>query len=283
MEDPPIEPSEAQSSPVAAAVPADSAGSPNDPETGPRPESEAAAEASAETDSEPGTEPKTVRRPPKPRIWPVLDFDEDIEALSRPQLVEQFQAMKKEVGRLRLGLNRDPVTGKARNGGFTAPGGFLGRQTVAAFIDVQNMYYSAKRLFGSPLAYGKMLRYSLSNRRLTRAIGYVVDREDIDQEAFLDSLRRCGIEIRKRNAVERANGAKKAEWEVGMAADMVRMAGKVDVILIVSGNGVFADVVPILRSKGSKVECCSFSESLADLLRWSVDRYHLLNESHLYR
>ncbi|MFQ5748616.1 MAG: NYN domain-containing protein [Planctomycetota bacterium] len=265
MEEPPLEPIEADPPAVAPVGPVG-------PQSGP-------GLAGEDTPFD----KRGPRRPPKPLRWPILNFDEDVEALSPPELVEKFHAMKREVQRLRLGLNQDPVTGKARNGGFTAPGGFLGRQTVAAFIDVQNMYYSAKRIFGSPLAYGKMLRYSLSNRRLSRAIGYVVEREDIDQEAFLDSLRRCGIEIRAKPAVERANGAKKAEWDLGMAADMVRAAGKVDVILIVSGNGVFADVVPILQAKGSKVECCSFAESLADLLRWSVDRYHLLNESHLYR
>jgi len=275
MEKPPLEPSKAP-------LPAHSEDSAPDPEP----------EPAAETSEEPKLrfvgedtpfDKRGPRKPPKPLRWPFLDFDEDTEALSRPDLVEKFFAMKKEVQRLRLGLNQDPATGKPRNGGFTAPGGFLGRQTVAAFIDVQNMYYSAKRIFGSPLAYGKMLRYSLSNRRLARAIGYVVEREDVDQSAFLDSLRRCGIEIHARVAVERASGSKKAEWDVGMATDMVRMAGKVDVILIVSGNGVFADVVPLLQAKGSKVECCSFSESLADQLRWSVDRYHLLNETHLYR
>jgi len=57
----------------------------------------------------------------------------------------------------------------------------------------------------------------------------------------------------------------------------------VDVVIVVSGNGVFADVVPLLQARGVKVECCAFRESMSDQLMRSVDQYHLLTEDHLYR
>jgi len=120
------------------------------------------------------------------------------------------------------------------------------------------------------------------NRRLVRSIAYVIERDGVDQVSFFDHLRYCGFEVRKREIIERIDGSRKAEWELAMAMDMLRIAEKVDSIIIVSGNGVFADIVPMLQAKGVKVECCAFKESMSDLLVRSVDQYHLLGEEHLY-
>ena len=61
------------------------------------------------------------------------------------------------------------------------------------------------------------------------------------------------------------------------------VADKVDSIIVVSGNGVFADVAPLLKAKGCRFEACAFRESLSDVLRDAVDWYHLLGEEHLYQ
>jgi len=115
-----------------------------------------------------------------------------------------------------------------------------------------------------------------------RAIAYVIDRDGIDQISFLDHLRYCGIEVKKRDVIERVDGSRKAEWEVGIAMDMLRIADKVDAIIAVSGNGVFADVADTIRAKGVKFECCAFKDSMSDQLVRNVDQYHVLGEEHLY-
>jgi uncharacterized LabA/DUF88 family protein len=213
----------------------------------------------------------------------VVDQDENIEGLEREELEDRYLDMKDEVWRLRRQLNLNPATGELpSNGGYATPGGFLKRQRVAVFIDVQNMYHSAKKTFGRNLSYSKMLRQCVRSRRLSRAIAYVIDREGIDQVSFLDHLRYCGFEVRKREVIERLDGSRKAEWELGMAMDMLRVAEKVDVIIVVSGNGVFADVADAVRAKGCKFECCAFRESLSDVLQRAVDQYHMLSEEHLY-
>ncbi len=214
----------------------------------------------------------------------VLDPNEDVESLERVDLEERYLDLKDEVWRLRRALNLNPATGEIpNNGGYASPGGFLKRQRVAVFVDVQNMYHSAKKTYGRNLSYAKMLRHCVRNRRLIRAIAYVIEREGIDQVSFLDHLRYCGFEIRKREVIERADGSRKAEWELGIAMDMLRIAEKVDVIIAVSGNGVFADVGPILKARGVKFECCAFRESMSDLLIREVDQYHVLTEDHLYK
>ena len=213
----------------------------------------------------------------------VIDTSEDVEGVDRVDLEEKYLDLKDEVWRLRRFLNLNPRTGRVpNNGGYASPGGFLRRQRVAVFVDVQNMYHSAKKIYSANLSYSKMLRHCVRNRRLVRAIAYVIDREGLDQISFTDHLRYCGFEVRKRELIERMDGSRKAEWELGIAMDMLRIANQVDSIVIVSGNGVFADVVPHLQAKGIKVECCAFKDSLSDVLGDQVDQYHLLDDQHLY-
>lgn len=213
----------------------------------------------------------------------LLQPGEDVAALEREELEDKYLDLKDEIWRLRRQLALDPLTGRVpSNGGYAAPGGFLSRQRVAVFVDVQNMYHSAKKLHGRNLSYARMLRSCVRSRRLVRSIAYVIDREGVDQVGFFDHLRYCGFEVKKREVIERMDGSRKAEWELAIAMDMLRIAGKVDAVVIVSGNGVFADIVPTLQEQGVKVECCAFKESMSDLLLRSVDQYHLLGEEHLY-
>jgi len=214
----------------------------------------------------------------------VLDTSEEIAEYEREDLEDRYLDLKDEVWRLRRQLNLDPTTGKIpNNGGYASPGGFLKRQRVAVFVDVQNMYHSAKKTYGRNLSYSRMLRACVRNRRLVRSMAYVIEREGIDQVSFTDHLRYCGFEVRRREVIERMDGSRKAEWEIGMAMDMLRIADKVDSIIVVSGNGVFADVAPLIRAKGTKFECCAFRESMSDVLIKAVDQYHLLSEDHLYQ
>ncbi len=214
----------------------------------------------------------------------VLDTAEDLTVYEREDLEDRYLDLKDEVWRLRRELNLDPTTGRIpNNGGYASPGGFLKRQRVAVFVDVQNMYHSAKKTYGRNLSYSRMLRACVRNRRLVRSIAYVIEREGIDQVSFLDHLRYCGFEVKRREVIERMDGSRKAEWEIGIAMDMLRIADKVDTIIVVSGNGVFADVAPLIRAKGVKFECCAFRESMSDLLIRAVDQYHLLSEDHLYQ
>ncbi|MDP6849815.1 MAG: NYN domain-containing protein [Planctomycetota bacterium] len=214
---------------------------------------------------------------------PIINQDEVVEDVEREDLEDKYLDLKDEVWRLRRSLNLNPATGQMpNNGGYSSPGGFLKHQRVAVFIDVQNMYHSAKKTFGRNLSYSKMLRHCVGDRRLARAIAYVIDRDGIDQVSFLDHLRYCGMEVKKREVIERMDGSRKAEWELGIAMDMIKIADKVDAIIAVSGNGVFSDVAEIIRAKGTRFECCAFRESMSDLLVRSVDQYHLLSEDHLY-
>ncbi|HJM38784.1 MAG TPA: NYN domain-containing protein [Planctomycetota bacterium] len=232
------------------------------------------------------TEVVIEEQPPTPdhdTSHPTINQDEVVEDFEREDLEDKYLDLKDEVWRLRRSLNLNPATGQTpNNGGYSSPGGFLKRQRVAVFIDVQNMYHSAKKTFGRNLSYSKMLRHCVGQRRLVRATAYVIEREGLDQASFLDHLRYCGMEVKKREVIERVDGSRKAEWELGIAMDMLKIADKVDAIVAVSGNGVFSDVAEIIKAKGTRFECCAFRDSMSDLLVRSVDQHHLLSEEHLY-
>ena len=71
-------------------------------------------------------------------------------------------------------------------------------QRVGVFIDVQNMYYSAKNLFGAKVNFGNIVREATAGRKLIRAIAYVVSTESKEEQPFFDALYNLGIETREK-------------------------------------------------------------------------------------
>ena len=72
-------------------------------------------------------------------------------------------------------------------------------QRVGVFIDVQNMYYSAKNLYNKKVNFGNIVRDSVGERKLIRAIAYVVRTESQDETPFFEALYNLGIETREKN------------------------------------------------------------------------------------
>ena len=48
------------------------------------------------------------------------------------------------------------------------------QQRVGVFVDVQNMYYSAKNLYNSKVDFSQILAVAVRSRNLIRAITYVI-------------------------------------------------------------------------------------------------------------
>ena len=53
------------------------------------------------------------------------------------------------------------------------------------FIDVQNLYYSAKNLFVKEVNFGNIVSEAVGGRKLIRAIAYVVRTETKEETPFL--------------------------------------------------------------------------------------------------
>jgi uncharacterized LabA/DUF88 family protein len=148
-------------------------------------------------------------------------------------------------------------------------------QRVGVFIDVQNMYYSARHLFQRKVNFPNVVKEAVGERRLIRAIAYVVRTKTGEESAFIDALQKNGIETREKELQEFFSGQKKADWDVGITIDIVRMLDMLDVVVLVSGDGDFVPLVQFIQSRGRQVEVMSFLEStsskLLDAAEWHTN------------
>ncbi len=146
-------------------------------------------------------------------------------------------------------------------------------QRVGVFVDVQNMFYSAKHLQGGKLNFAKLMEKAVRGRQLIRAICYVIDNPDIDQKNFIDMLASNGYEIKTKTLRVRSDGSAKGDWDMGIAIDAISLADKLDIVVLVSGDGDFTDLVYHLKSRGVLVEAISFLGSTHEELIKSVDHH----------
>ena len=134
-------------------------------------------------------------------------------------------------------------------------------QRVGVFIDVQNLYHSARNLHNnSRVNFEKLLKQVVSDRTLVRAIGYVIETEAGDEAVFHEALINMGIETRSKPLQTFQNNAKKADWDVGIAVDMIRLAPKLDVIVLVSGDGDFEFALEYVKKFGCQVEIAALEK-----------------------
>jgi uncharacterized LabA/DUF88 family protein len=140
-------------------------------------------------------------------------------------------------------------------------------QRVGVFIDTANLYHSAKHLYKARVNFANVLKEAVGDRTLVRAIAYVVRTESGDESAFFEALTKIGIETKVKDLQVFADGAKKADWDVGLAIDAVKLAGKLDTVVIASGDGDYIPLIHYLENLGCQVEVISFGKSSSARLK----------------
>jgi len=152
-------------------------------------------------------------------------------------------------------------------------------QRVGVFIDTQNLYHSAKNLYQARVNFSAVVKEAVAGRQLVRAIAYVITTETGEEKNFFDALQKAGIETRTKPLQVFFGGAKKADWDVGMAVDAIRLAPKVDAISIVSGDGDFVPLLEYLRQvQGLQTEVIAFGRSCSQKLREAAEDFIDLEE-----
>ena len=151
-------------------------------------------------------------------------------------------------------------------------------QRAAVFIDTQNMYHSAKHLYGAKVNFAALVDAAVGVRQVVRAIAYVAKSKTGEEQAFFDALMQNGIELKIKDVQEFASGEKKADWDVGMAVDAVSIANKVDVVILVTGDGDFVPLVEYLKGHGCICEVVAYSESTNAKLKEVCDAFLDLSE-----
>ena len=131
-------------------------------------------------------------------------------------------------------------------------------QRVGVFIDTQNLYHCAKNLYQARVNFGAILKDAVGDRNLVRAVAYVVTTESGEEKNFFEAMGKMGIEIKTKDLQIFSGGAKKADWDVGLAVDAVKMAPRLDAVVLVTGDGDFVPLVEYLKNhSGNQVEVIS--------------------------
>ena len=154
-------------------------------------------------------------------------------------------------------------------------------QRVAVLIDVQNMYHSARNLYGKRVNFKEILKQAVASRKLVRAIGYVIKTPSGEESAFFEALEKIGIEPKNKDIQIFAGGVKKADWDVGLTIDAVKIAPRVDTIVLITGDGDFVPLVEYLKEGqfGIQVEVMAFGRSTSAKLREATDSFTDLDEN----
>ena len=147
-------------------------------------------------------------------------------------------------------------------------------QRVGVFVDVQNMYYSARNIYNSRVNFGKILETAVSGRQLIRAIAYVVKAESPEEQTFFDALEKSGFEVKMKDIQIFPGGMKKGDWDVGVAVDAIKLADRLDAIVLVAGDGDYTPLVTYLQeNKGCLVEVVAFGRSTSARLIAEADEF----------
>lgn len=110
---------------------------------------------------------------------------------------------------------------------------------IAIFVDVQNIYYTTRDIYGRQFNYRKFWQQLSTKGEIVSAIAYAISRKDDSQIKFQDALRHIGFEVKLKPYIQRRDGSAKGDWDVGITIDIMETAKNVDSIVLLSGDGDF--------------------------------------------
>lgn len=152
-------------------------------------------------------------------------------------------------------------------------------QRVGVFVDVQNLYYSAKNLYHAKVDFGKVLKEAVGPRKLIRAIAYVIQAQLPEEKKFFAALEIQGFEVKTKDLQVFITGEKKGDWDVGLTIDAIKIAPQLDVVVFVTGDGDYVPAIEYLQYHGTQVEVIAFGETASNRLRDIADVFTDLSEN----
>ncbi len=153
-------------------------------------------------------------------------------------------------------------------------------QRVGVLVDIQNLYYSGKVLYKKKVNFGQLLKSGVGDRKLIRAIAYGIKTLEGQEEKFFEALEKQGFEVKTKDLQIFPGGAKKGDWDVGIAVDAIKMSKSLDAIILVSGDGDYIPLVQYIQSTtGCRVEGMAFLESTSNKLVETLDDFTNLSDN----
>lgn len=124
---------------------------------------------------------------------------------------------------------------------------------VVIFVDVQNVYYTSRQIFGKNFDYNKFWSKVSHGRKVLKAVAYAIDKGDKKQYEFQNILKAIGFEVKLKPFIQRSDGSAKGDWDVGITIDVMDYADEADVVVIVSGDGDFDLLANKIRDEKGKI------------------------------
>ncbi len=140
------------------------------------------------------------------------------------------------------------------------------------FVDGSNINLSVQHTLGGRLDYRKLMDFALGDYDLYRAIVYAARIGD-KMEGWKTAVQDCGFEVRIKDPVTFPDGTRKADWDVGLVMDVVRMIDSIDVVALVSGDGDFMPLVRWAQDRGKIVQVIAVSRNTNAQLRELADEF----------
>ena len=151
---------------------------------------------------------------------------------------------------------------------------------VGVFVDVSNMYHSAKNLYKKRVNFKEVLDSAVAGRKLIRAICYAITTESEEENSFFEALSQQGFEVKIKELQIFQGGAKKADWDVGIAVDAIKLSDKLDVIILVTGDGDYIPLIDYIQNtKGCLVEIMAFKQTASSKLIEVSDAFTNLSDN----
>ncbi|HEX5040619.1 MAG TPA: NYN domain-containing protein [Candidatus Limnocylindria bacterium] len=146
-------------------------------------------------------------------------------------------------------------------------------KNVAMFVDVANMYYAARGQ-DVDVDYVALLKHATKGRDLIRAYAYTgLDPENENQRKFIDFLAKNGYKPVVKDIRKFGDGRMKANLDIELVVDLFRLADRMDIAVIVSGDGDFAPAIRALQDKGVRAEVISFKPNTSSDLVAVADEF----------
>ena len=152
-------------------------------------------------------------------------------------------------------------------------------QRVGVFVDVQNLYYSARNIYNARVNFNEVLKAAVAGRKLIRAIAYVVQADMPEEHTFFEALEKAGFEVKRKELQTYAGGNQKADWDVGIAMDIIKLMNKLDVVVLASGDGDFKPLLEYLQMTGQLTETVAFGKSCSSKIKELTDHFLDLHDN----
>lgn len=155
---------------------------------------------------------------------------------------------------------------------------------LGIFIDLSNLYYClTNKQKGAKIDYEKYYKFCESLGEIKVAIAYG-SQVNSNAQNFIHCLNKIGYTTKYKEPKKYRNGKSiklKADWDVGIAVDMIIYSNKLDLMILGSADGDMIPVVEYLKARGIEVVVLAsgISKELTEIATESIEIASSLLES----